>query len=113
MSEEAEFWGEETEFWGVVVPPGPAHQWLYRTAPLPWPGPLLPNGKPVPYYPLFSSKEKAEEFVRERGQDLMVRERQQLVEEALKNIRRIYRDELPDDHYVNLDGGGLVTWGEL
>ena len=50
-----------------------------------------------------------EEFVHER---LTVRN-QQIMEATLMNIRRICRDEIPDDHYVSLDGGGLVTWGEL
>jgi len=85
--------------------------WPHGTGLLPWPE-RLPNGKLVHYYPLFSSKEKAEEFVRERGQALLV-ERRQLMEDTLKNIRGIYREDIPDGHYVNLDGGGLVTWGEL
>ena len=103
--------GEETQFWGVVVPRWPARSWPHGTGLLPWPG-ELPDGKRVHYYPLFSSEERANAFVRERGQELML-ERPELMEETLKNIRRIYRDEIPDDHYVNLDGNGLVTWAEL
>jgi hypothetical protein len=99
---------EETRFWGVVLPRWPAHLLPQDTGFLPWPE-FVPDGKPVHHYPLFSSKEKAEEFVHER----LTVSNQQLMEATLMNIRRIYRDEIPDDHYVSVDGGGLVTWGEL
>jgi hypothetical protein len=99
---------EETRFWGVVLPRWPAHLLPQDTGFIAWPE-FLPNGKPVQHYPLFSSKEKAEEFVHER---LTVRN-QQIMEATLMNIRRICRHEIPDDHYVSLDGGGLLTWGEL
>src|ERR671933_1267405 len=99
---------EETRFWGVVLPRWPAHLLPPDTGFLPWPE-FVPDGKPVHHYPLFSSKEKAEEFVHER----LTLSDQQLMEATLMNIRRIYRDEIPDEHYVSLDGGGLVRWGEL
>jgi hypothetical protein len=104
---------EETTFWGVVVPRWPPHLWPHGTGLLPWRD-ELPDGKPVHYYPLFSSREKAERFVHEQGQGLaLAAHHVQLRDETLRNIRRIYRDEIPDDHYVKLDGGGLVTWGRL
>ena len=99
---------EETRFWGVVLPRWPADLLPQDTGFITWPE-FLPNGKPVHHYPLFSSKEKAEEFVHER---LTVRN-QQIMEATLMNIRRICREEIPEDHYVSLDGGGLVTWGDL
>jgi hypothetical protein len=102
---------EETQFWGVVVPRWPAHMWPHGTGLQPWPG-KLPDGKPVHYYPLFSSKKKAEEFVLERGQELRVSD-PQLIEQTLKNIRRIYRDEIPEEHYVSLDNNDRVTWAKL
>jgi hypothetical protein len=102
---------EETQFWGVVVPRWPAHMWPHGTGLLPWRG-KLPDGKLVHCYPLFSSKKKAEEFVLELGQELRV-SNPQLIEQTLQNIRRIYRDEIPDDHYVNRDGRRLVPWSEL
>ena len=103
---------EETQFWGVVVPRWPAHMWPHGTGLLPpWSG-KLPDGKPVHYYPLFSSKKKAEEFVLERGQELRV-SNAQLIGQTLKNIRRIYRDEIPEEHYVSLDNNDRVTWAKL
>ena len=102
---------EQTQFWGVVVPRWPAHMWPHGTGLLPWPG-KLPDGRLVHYYPLFSSKKKAEEFVLERGQELRV-SNPQLIEETLKNIRRIYCDEIPYDHCVNRDGRRLVPWVAL
>jgi hypothetical protein len=110
MSEETQL-SEETRFWGVVVPRWPAHLWPHGTGLLQWPG-KLPDGKPIHYYPLFSSKARAKAFVRERGQELMVNNRKTF-EKTLEDIRWIYRDEIPDDYYVTLDGGGFVTWAEL
>jgi hypothetical protein len=105
---EEDYMAEETRFWGVVLPRWPAGLLPQDTGFITWPE-FVPNGKPVHHYPLFSSKEKAEEFVHER---LTVRN-QQIMEATLMNIRRICRHEIPDDHYVSLDGGGLVTWGDL
>jgi len=102
---------EETQFWGVVVPRWPRHMWPHGTGLLPLPG-ELPDGKRVHYYPLFSSKKKAEEFLLEQGQELRERD-PQLIDQTLKDIRRIYRDDIPDDHCVNRDGGRLVPWSEL
>ena len=102
---------EQTQFWGVVVPRWPAHMWPHGTGLLPWPW-ELPDGKLVHYYPLFSSKKKAEEIVHERGQELRVSD-PQLIEQTLKNIRRIYRDEIPAEHYISLDGNDPVTWEKL
>jgi hypothetical protein len=104
---------EETTFWGVVVRGWPPHMWPHGTGLLPWRD-KLPDGKPVHYYPLFSSREKAEGFVSAQGQGLALAVHHvQLRDEMLRNIRRLYRDEIPDDYYVKLDGGGLVTWGQL
>jgi hypothetical protein len=102
---------EETRFWGVVVPRRPSHMWPYGTVLLPWHD-KLPDGKPVHYYPLFSSKEKAEDFVRERGHGLSMSDPPPF-EETLGNVRRVYRDEMPGDHYVNMDGASLVMWAAL
>ena len=101
---------EETHYWGVVVPRWPAHLWPHGTGLLPWPG-KLSGGKPVHYYPLFSSRERAEEFVREQGRAVRL-ENPHLIEDTLSDIRKIYRDEIPDEHYVNVDGKGLVMWAE-
>jgi hypothetical protein len=71
------------------------------------------GAKPFRFYPMFSSRERAEEFVREHGQELMV-ESPQLVEELIENIRKIKRDEIPEKHYVVSERKGFfVTWAEL
>ena len=99
---------EETQFWGVVAPRLPAVLWPQGTGLLPWRG-RGPDGKAVHYYPLFSSRERAAAFVNERGRELDLH----LVDDVRANLRRIYRDEIPEEHYVNLDGQALVTWGQL
>jgi hypothetical protein len=71
-----------------------------------------PAAKPFRFYPVFSSRERAEEFVREHGQELMV-ESPQLMEELLEDIRKIKRNEIPEKHYILSDRKGLVTWVEL
>jgi hypothetical protein len=76
----------------VVVPRWPTQLWPHGTGLLPWPA-ELPDGKPVHYYPLFSSEVRAKAFVRARGQELMVNNRKTF-EKTLEDIRRIYRDEI-------------------
>jgi hypothetical protein len=62
---------------------------------------------------MFSSRERAEEFVRGHEQELMV-ESSQLMEELLEDIRKIKRDEIPEKHYVVSERKGFfVTWAEL
>ena len=103
--------GEETAFWGVVVPRPTSTRWPHGTGPLSWPA-KRPDGKPLRYYPLFTSSARARVFVHEQGQQLMV-ENPHLMAQTLANIRRIYRDEIPKEHFVSLDRKGLVTWAEL
>jgi hypothetical protein len=62
---------------------------------------------------MFSSRERAEEFVREHGQELMV-ESPQLMEELLEDIRKIKRNEIPEKHYILSERKVFfVTWVEL
>ena len=103
--------GEETQFWGLVVPRWPARDWPHGTGLLPWRG-KLPDGTPIHYYRLFSSEERAKAFVRARGHALRMNA-PEAFEKTLEDLRRIYRDEIPDNYYVTLDGGGYVTWAEL
>jgi hypothetical protein len=99
--------GEEMNLWGVAT-----RRRRGETQLLSWR--VTGHGaKPFRFYPMFSSRERAEEFVREHGQELMV-ESPQLVEELLEDIRKIKRDEIPEKHYVVSERKGFfVTWVEL
>jgi hypothetical protein len=58
---------------------------------------------------VFSSRERADGFVKRQGQTLS----QDLIEQTVANIRQIRRDETPAEHYVSLDENVPVTWGKL
>jgi len=58
---------------------------------------------------VFSSRERADRFVRAQRQTLS----QELIEQTVANIRQIRRDEIPADHYVSLDLNHPVTWAKL
>ena len=92
---------EETQFWGVpVVRYGqggdPTNALLESTGSTPG---STPESKLFRFYPVFSSKERADRFVRGQWQTLS----QELIEQTAANIRQIRRDEIPADHYVSLD----------
>ena len=98
---------EETQFWGVAgkrcLEGGyPTNTLLESTG-------RTPDSKPIRFYPVFSSRERADRFVQEQGQTLS----QELIEQTAANIRQIRRDEIPADHYVSLDHNYLVTWAKL
>ncbi len=59
----------------------------------------------------FSPPGNALRNVREQGRAVRL-ENPHLIEDTLSDIRKIYRDEIPDEHYVNVDGKGLVMWAE-
>jgi hypothetical protein len=97
---------EEREFWGIWTPRGRGLlKWRLRA----------PGSKALPLYPVFSSKEKAEEFVKaayahgtgnsDIGSSALL--------DLLKNIRKIELEEIPQEHYVLSDRVGFVKWSEL
>jgi hypothetical protein len=99
--------GEEMNLWGVAT-----RRRRGETQLLSWMG-TAPAAKPFRFYPVFSSRERAEEFVREHGQELMV-ESPQLMEELIEDIRKIKRNEIPEKHYILSERKGFfVTWVEL
>jgi hypothetical protein len=98
---------EETEFWGVTVE-GYDQCGHRGKVLLGFPG-NAPARKGFRFYPVFSSREHAEEFVREQWQHLSP----QLMKQTLGHIRQIKRHEVPGDHCVTLDHGDLVMWAEL
>ena len=93
---------EEREFWGIGTP----RAWKYN--------PLLrgtgtsPERKPLRFYPVFDSREKAERFVR-GTEDIGG----STLQELLNNIRKIEPNEIPPDHDVSLNGDKPVKWSEL
>ena len=58
---------------------------------------------------MFSSRERAKQFVQWQWQTLS----QDLLEQTVDNIRQIRRDEIPAEHYVSLDHNDPVTWAKL
>jgi hypothetical protein len=101
--------GEETNyFWGVPVRRVRRDETRLL---LSWRG-TSPGEKPFRFYPMFSSRGRAEEWVRKHGQELLV-ESPQLVEQLVGDIRKIKRTEIRDEDYVLSDRKGLVTWAEL
>ena len=75
---------------------------------LAWKG-TAPDRGPFRFYLVFDSKEGAAEFVRNSfPHDPKVADA--LVE---NNIRKIKRNDIPDDYRVSLGGKGVVTWAEL
>ena len=97
---------EETSFWGV-----PSLRRWDETRPLSWRG-TAPGTRPFRFYPVFSSRQRAEEFVREHGQRLML-DRPQLEEELIGGIHKIKRAEIREQDYVLSERKGLVTWAKL
>ena len=99
MSEETNFWGVAVQGYGKggypasVLLPG----WRLRLG--------FPGSKPVPFYPVFSSRESASAFVREHGVQL----EEDLLKNLLEDIRLIQRSEVPPEHYVLSDRRGLVN----
>jgi hypothetical protein len=100
MSEEMQFWGVAVEIYS---------QGRYPTNTLLESTGSTPESKPFRFYPVFSSRERAERFVRGQWQTLS----QELIEQTAANIRQIRRDEIPADHYVSLDLNEPVTWAKL
>jgi hypothetical protein len=98
---------EETQFWGVagkryLVGGYPTNTLLESTG-------RTPDSKPIRFYLVFSSRERADRFVQEQWQTLS----QELIEQTVANIRQIRRDEIPAEHYVSLDENVPVTWAAL
>jgi len=98
---------EETQFWGVPVQRygqggRPTNELLESTG-------STPGSEPFRFYPVFSSRERADRFVRGQWQTLS----QELIEQTVRDIRQIRRDEIPAEHYVSLDLDYPVTWAKL
>ena len=68
-----------------------------------------PESKLFLGYLVFPSRERADRFVQGQWQTLS----QELIEQTVANIRQIRRDEIPEEHYVSLDGNDPVTWAKL
>jgi hypothetical protein len=102
---------EETQFWGVAVKiygqgGDPTNALLESTGSTPG---STPESKLFRFYPVFSSRERADRFVRGQWQTLS----QELIEGTAANIRQIRRDEISAEHYVSLDLNSPVTWAKL
>src|SRR5215208_1047900 len=102
---------EETQFWGVAVKiygqgEDPVNALLESTGSTPG---STPESKLFRFYPVFSSRERADRFVRGQWQTLS----QELIEGTAANIRQIRRDEISAEHYVSLDLNRPVTWAKL
>ena len=98
---------EETQFWGVAVERydqggRPTNALLEYSG-------ITPESKPFRGYHVFSSRERAERFVRGQWQTLS----EEVIEQTVANIRQISRDEIPAEHYVSLDLNHPVTWAKL
>ena len=100
MSEETQFWGLTVQRYGQEGRP--------TNALLEFSG-STPESKPFLGYLVFSSRERADRFVRGQWQTLS----EELIEETVGNIRQIRRDEIPAEHYVSLDENVPVTWAQL
>jgi hypothetical protein len=100
MSEEMQFWGVAVDRYGQGGYPTNA---LFESIG------SIPESKHFRFYPVFSSRERAERFVRGQWQTLS----QELIEQTVANIRQIRRDEIPADHYVSLDLNRPMTWAKL
>ena len=100
MSEETQFWGVAVERYGQGGSP--------TNALLEYSG-ITPESKPFRGYRVFSSRERADQYVQRQWQTLS----QDLIEQTVANIRQIRRDEIPEEHYVSLDENVPVTWAQL
>jgi hypothetical protein len=98
---------QETQFWGVAV--SIYGQGGYPTNTLLESTGSTPESKHFQFYPVFSSRERADRWVRGQWQTLS----QELIEQTVANIRQIRRDEIPAEHYVSLDLNYPVTWATL
>ena len=58
---------------------------------------------------MFSSRERADQYVQGHWQTLS----QELIEQTVRDIRQIRRDEIPAEDYVSLDQNDPVTWEKL
>jgi hypothetical protein len=96
----------QSAFWGIWTPRGRGLlKWRLRA----------PGSKALPLYPVFSSREKAEEFVKvaytgdadsnDIGSHAPL--------DLLGSIRKIELDEIPQEYYVLSDRAGFVKWSEL
>ena len=90
MSEETQFWGVAVERYGQGG--RPTHALSEYSG-------ITPENKPFRGYRVFSSRERADQFVQGQWQTLS----QELIEQTVANIRQIRRDETPADHYVSLE----------
>ncbi len=99
---------EATRFWGVGTPNAFRDSSLLRW----WSDVSSPRSK---VYPVFDSREEAEDYVR----DAYVRGTRDTdigspaLQDTLKAIRVLRRDEIPLEQNVWHARRGLVTWGEL
>ena len=100
MSDETQFWGVAVERYGQGG--RPTNELLEFSG-------ITPENKPFWGYRVFSSRERADQFVQRQWQTLS----QELIEQTAANIRQIRRDEIPADHYVSLDLNEPVTWAKL
>jgi hypothetical protein len=106
MSEEMQFWGVAVERYGQGGYPTNALLESTGSTPESKPFRLYPGFR---FYPVFSSRERAERFVRGQWQTLS----EEVIEQTVANIRQISRDEIPAEHYVSLDLNYPVTWAKL
>ena len=106
MSEEMQFWGVAVERYGQGGYPTNALLESTGSTPESKPFRLYPDFR---FYPVFSSRERAERFVRGQWQTL----NEEVIEQTVANIRQISRDEIPAEHYVSLDLNRPVTWAKL
>jgi hypothetical protein len=105
MSEVREFWGLAVRGYRGGYPASVLREGWSLSA---------PDSKAIPLYPVFSSKEKAQEFANEvfaRGNNSDIGSHARL--DLLEHIRRIDPDEIPPEHYVVSDREGLVKWREI
>jgi hypothetical protein len=100
MSEETQFWGVAVERYGQGG--RPTNELLKYSG-------ITPENKPFRGYRVFSSRERADQFVQRQWQTLS----QELIEQTAANIRQIRRDEISEERYVSLDQHVPVTWAAL
>jgi hypothetical protein len=97
----------QSAFWGIWTPRGRGLlKWRLRA----------PGSKALPLYPVFSSREKAEEFVKVAyagGTESSDIGSDALFLDLLGNIRKIELEEIPQDYYVLSDRAGFVKWSGL
>jgi hypothetical protein len=98
---------EETQFWGLAVKS--YDQEGRASALLKFPA-STPGSERFQPYRVFSSRERADQYVQGHWQKLS----QELIEQTVDDIRQIRRDEIPAKDYVSLDeSDDHVTWEKL